>query len=61
MDIDEGDVIVDTFRGPSNDCAVRITHVPTGTVISVTHFETVPENRKRALLLLREALGATDT
>jgi protein subunit release factor A len=45
----------------STDCAVRVTPLPTGTVIDVTEFETVAENQQRALRRLREALGPAHT
>jgi len=61
VEISDDDLRIDTFRGPSNDCAVRVTHLPTGIVIDVADFETVAENQKRALSRLREALARGDT
>jgi protein subunit release factor A len=35
---------------------VRVAHLPTGTVINLTDYETVAENQEQALRLLRDAL-----
>jgi protein subunit release factor A len=61
VDILDTDLRIDIFRGPSNDCAVRVTHLTTGIVIDVTDYETVAENQQRALSLLRAALDRTTT
>jgi protein subunit release factor A len=56
VEILDDDLRIDIYRGPRNDCAVRVTHLPTGTVINVTDYETVAENQEQALRLLRDAL-----
>jgi protein subunit release factor A len=61
MEISEDDLEVVVFRSRSNDCAVRLVHLPSGYVFDVTDFETVAENKERALALLREALERANT
>jgi peptide chain release factor 2 len=59
MEIAPEDLRVDVMRmmggGP---CGVRITHIPSGTVVGVDDQPSTEENRERALFLLREQLGA---
>ena len=53
---DSEDLRVDTFSAPPS-VAVRITHVPTGTVVISKDEKSEAKNREKALLLLREQLG----
>jgi protein subunit release factor A len=53
------DLRIDVIRvADGNPCAVRITHLPTGTVVRSADEDSIEGNRERALLLLREALAA---
>ncbi len=64
--IEPGDIRVDVFRssGPggqsvnTTDSAVRITHLPTGTVVSCTRWTTRRHSRESALRILRSRLLA---
>jgi glutamyl-tRNA synthetase len=54
--IDPKDLRVDTFISTSS-VAVRITHVPSGTVVVSNDEKSEKQNREKALLMLRERLS----
>jgi protein subunit release factor A len=57
VDINAVDLVIDIYRGSANDCAVRITHLPSGICVASEDLPTTEVNQEAAMQRLRQALG----
>jgi len=61
VDVNPEDLRVDTMRvADGRPCAIRVTHLPTETVVSMDDQPTIEQNRGRAMNLLQKALSASE-
>jgi protein subunit release factor A len=57
MEINTDDLVIDTYRGAFNDCAVRITHMPSSLCVFSEDQPTQDRNYEAAMRLLHDAMG----
>jgi protein subunit release factor A len=60
IEVKESDIRIDVFRSPNSggytDSAVRITHLPTGIVISSQNLPNFGQNKEQAMKILKARL-----